>query len=69
MLQRELRKGFPETPIVVGTLANGSNVWYVLHADSYGKGLYQEGVSVLAKGSLEELIGAICAEIERLRKV
>ncbi len=66
LLQRELRKRLPEIPIVVGTLANGSNVWYVLDADSYGKGLYQEGVSVLAKGSLEKLIEAIGAEIEMI---
>ena len=65
-LQRELRQRFPETPIVVGTLANGSNVWYVLDADSYGRGLYQESVSILAQGSLERLIDAIVGEIGRM---
>jgi hypothetical protein len=66
LLQRELRRRFPDTPIVVGTLANGSNVWYVLDKDSYGRGLYQESVSILARGSLEQLIDAIAAEIGRM---
>lgn len=59
VLQRELRQRFPDTPLIVATLANGSNVWYLPDADSYGKpGLYQEEASVLAKGSLEKLIEA-----------
>lgn len=59
VLQRELRRRFPDTPLIIGTLANGSNVWYLPDADSFGKpGLYQEEASVLAKGSLEKLIDA-----------
>ena len=59
VLQRELRRRFPDVPLIVGTLANGSNVWYLPDADSFGKpGLYQEEASVLAKGSLEKLIDA-----------
>jgi hypothetical protein len=65
-LQRELRRRFPGTPVMVGTLANGSNVWYVLDAESYGRGLYQESVSILAQGSLERLIDAIAEEIVRM---
>jgi hypothetical protein len=56
VLQRTLRERFPGTPIVIGTIANGSNVWYLPDAASYGKGLYQESASVLAKGALELLI-------------
>ncbi|MBL8851913.1 MAG: hypothetical protein JNG89_19730, partial [Planctomycetaceae bacterium] len=67
ILQRELRARFPRTPLIIGTLANGSNVWYLPDADSYGKpGLYQEEASVLAKGSLEQLIDASTAAIRRL---
>jgi hypothetical protein len=67
VLQRELRRRFPNTPLVIGTLANGSNVWYLPDADSYGKpGLYQEEASVLAKGSLEQLIEASAAAIREL---
>jgi hypothetical protein len=43
VLQRELRRQFPGTPIIIGTLANGSNVWYLPDPQSYGKpGLYRE---------------------------
>jgi hypothetical protein len=63
-LQRELRHRFPHTPIILGTLANGSEVSYLLDAESFGKGLYQENVSVLAKGCLEKLVEGISKEIE-----
>ncbi len=66
VLQRQLRERFPGVPIVVGTLANGSNVWYLPDKDSYGKGLYQEDASLLAQGSLETLTGAIAVEIQKL---
>lgn len=62
-LQREIRRRFEGTPIIVGTLANGSGISYVLDSDSYGKGLYQENVSVLAKGCLEKLIEALAKEL------
>jgi hypothetical protein len=65
-LQRELRSRFPGMPIVLGTLANGSDVSYLLDADSYGKGLYQENVSVLAKGCLEKLVQEVSEEIRRM---
>jgi hypothetical protein len=66
VLQRTLRERFPETPIVVGTIANGSNVWYLPDAGSYGKGLYQESASVLAKGSLESLVSALITTVHSL---
>lgn len=66
VLQRSLRERFPGRPLVIGTLANGSNVWYLPDADSYGKGLYQESASVLAQGSLELLGDACSAVIEEL---
>jgi hypothetical protein len=59
LLQRQLRSRFPNVPIVVGTLANGSGISYLLDNDSYGKGLYQENVSILAQGSLETLIDTV----------
>lgn len=65
-IQRNLRKHFPETPLIIGTLANGSDVWYLPDADSYGKGLYQEDASILAKGSLEQLEAALIARIRNL---
>lgn len=66
LLQRELRRRFPLTPILVGTLANGYDVSYLLDQDSFGKGLYQEDVAVLARGSLETLIEAITAKLTSL---
>ncbi len=63
LLQRELRRRFPGTPIVVGTIANANDVSYVLDKESFGKGLYQEDVSVLARGSLETLIDAIAEQL------
>ena len=61
VLQRRLREEFPEQVLIIGTLANGSHVWYLPDAESYGKGLYQETASVLARGSLETLIDNISA--------
>ena len=66
LLQRELRHRFPGTPIIVGTIANGYDVSYLLDKDSFGKGLYQENVSILARGSLETLIDAIADKVSEL---
>lgn len=63
VLQRTLRDRFPGVPMIVGTIANGSNVWYLPDRDSYGKGLYQEDASILAAGSLETLIEELAAQI------
>lgn len=62
VLQRKIREHFPDTTIVVATLANGSVCWYLPEEQAYGKGLYQEDASILAKGSLETLIDAIIEE-------
>jgi hypothetical protein len=66
VLQRNLRNHFANVPLIIGTLANGSDVWYLPDADSYGKGLYQEDASILAKGSLEKLEAALIDQIEKL---
>jgi len=66
VLQRELRAAFPGVPLMIGTLANGSNVWYLPDRDSYGKGLYQEDASTLAVGALETLRDALIVQIGAL---
>ena len=66
VLQRTLRERFPDVTLVIGTLANGSNVWYLPDADSFGKGLYQEEASILAQGSLEAVIEAATATIREV---
>lgn len=66
VLQRSLRERFPGIALVIGTLANGSNVWYLPDSASYGLGLYEEDVSVLAQGSLERVLEASVAAIQEL---
>ncbi|MBI1312923.1 hypothetical protein GC176_16660 [bacterium] len=66
VLQRDLRAAFPDVPLIIGTLANGSDVWYLPDRDSFGKGLYQEDASSLAAGSLEAVRDALIDEIARL---
>ena len=63
VLQRELRRRFPGTALVVMTLMDGGRVAYLPTADTYGKGLYQETIAVLAPGSLETLIEAVAAQM------
>lgn len=65
-LQRALRRSFPNLAIIVGTVANGSNVWYLPDQESYGKGLYQEEVSIVAQGGLETLTEALSRGISAL---
>jgi len=69
VLQRNLRQRFAGIPLIIGTLANGSDVWYLPDKDSYGKGLYQEDASILDKGSLEKLEAALVQQIEKLLEV
>jgi hypothetical protein len=64
-LQRALRERFPRLPIVVATLANGSRPAYLPAAETYGKGIYQESIAVLALGCLEQLIEAIVKQVEQ----
>ena len=66
ILQTALRERFPETPILVATISNGWGPSYLVPADRYGKGLYQESIAVLAAGCLEELIDAATSRIERI---
>lgn len=63
ILQRELRRRVPDAAVVVMTLVNGGRVAYLPTADTYGKGLYQETIAVLAPGSLEQLIEQIAAQL------
>jgi hypothetical protein len=58
-LQRSLRARVPGVPVMVMTVANGSRALYLPRADTYGKGIYQESIALLAPGSLEALIGTL----------
>jgi hypothetical protein len=66
-LQSELRRRWPETPMVVMTLAGGWGPSYLPPRELYGKGIYQESVSALAPGCLELLTEAIGEEMKSLR--
>jgi hypothetical protein len=65
-LQVELRRRFPDSVVVLSPLAGALQVAYLLTAERYGLGLYQEEPSILAAGSLEQLTGAIAARIGSL---
>lgn len=45
-------------------LDSGVQVAYLLPEDRYGKGLYQEEPSLLARGCLERLLAAIAERIK-----
>jgi hypothetical protein len=62
-LQRTLRESFPDIPIFVLELANGSRCSYLPPAEIYGKGIYQESIAVLAAGCLELLTESISSRI------
>lgn len=64
LLQIELRRRFPKTPILVTTLAGGWGPSYLPPRELYGKGIYQESVAALAPGCLESLIEEIAAAVQ-----
>ena len=65
-LQEELRRRFPNLTLLVSSLAGDTEVAYLLRSEDYGKGLYQEEPSSLAKGCLERLADAIAARITKV---
>jgi hypothetical protein len=68
LLQTELRRRFPNIPIVVAAIANGWGPSYLPPADVYGSGRYQESIAVLAPGSLEEIVSQAAMRIRELLK-
>jgi hypothetical protein len=66
LLARSLWAAFDDYPILVAVLSNGWRPAYLPTADTYGKGIYQESIAVLAAGGLEALIDAVQAEISSL---
>lgn len=66
LLQSSLRQKFPQTAIVVCSLANGWGPSYLPPVELYDRGIYQESIAALAPGSLEHLIAEAAFRIERL---
>jgi hypothetical protein len=52
---------------VVATVVNGPRPTYLPPRETYGKGIYQEAVAVLAPGSLERLIETIGEQLHAWR--
>lgn len=65
-LQRTLRGRFEGTPLVVTTLTNGSLPTYLPTRETYGTGIYQETIALLAPGCLEQLAAEIGGKVSQL---
>ncbi len=65
-LQTALRERFREHPVIVSTVTNGWRPGYLPTAETYGRGIYQESIAVVAPGSLEALQEAIVAQVAAL---
>jgi hypothetical protein len=68
VLQTTLRARFPQHPVLIATISNGWQPGYIPPAETYGKGIYQEQIAVVAAGSAEAVIEAVSARIERLTR-
>jgi hypothetical protein len=65
VLQTKLRERFPDVPLLVATITDGWQPGYLPTAQTYGKGIYQEIISMVAPGSLERVIEELGAQVER----
>jgi len=66
ILQTTLRTRFPETPLVIATIASHWGASYLPPRELYGKGIYQETIAITAPGSLETVIETVGKKIEAL---
>lgn len=64
VFQTDLRRRFPGTPIMVATLAADWGASYLPTRETYGKGIYQESIAVVAPGSLEQVLESVAGRIE-----
>jgi len=65
-LQRALRQRFPGHALVVITLADDWLPGYVPTAATYGQGIYQETIALVAAGSAEALLEEITRRLRAL---
>lgn len=66
LLQVELRRRFPERVVLISPLWGDLQVAYLLPADHYGWGLYQEEPSLLGPGCLEKLVEAMAERCHQI---
>lgn len=67
-LQTELRARFPQRPIFVTTLTGGWQPGYIPPAETYGRGIYQEEIAVVARGSAEQIMKSIEEHLDPLSR-
>ncbi len=67
-LQCALRERFRQSPIVITTVVNGWRPAYLPTRETYGRGIYQEQVAVLAPGCLEAVIEAVALQLAAWQK-
>lgn len=65
-LQTSLRTRFRGVPIVVITLTSGWGPSYIPTRETYGKGIYQESIALVAPGSLEQIVEHVAHRIREL---
>lgn len=63
-LQRAVRAKFEQRQIVVATVVDGWRPAYLPTRETYGRGIYQEQVAILAPGCLETVTDSIAAQME-----
>jgi hypothetical protein len=62
LLQTALRAVAPHRPLLIATIAQGWGPSYLPTSDTYGRGIYQESIAIVAPGSLERVV----MEVERV---
>ncbi len=65
LLQRELRRRFPDRAVVVGNLMNGS-IGYLPTADCYEQNIYQVWQTPFARGALEAMLDAVTESMTQM---
>lgn len=66
ILQTTLRERFPQTPLIIATVASHWGASYLPPRELYGKGIYQESIAIVAEGGLETVIETVGKKIEAL---
>ena len=63
VLQTELRRRFPDRAVFVVTICDDWQPGYLPTKATYGRGIYQEQIAVVAPGSLETVLERIAEEL------
>ena len=59
LLQTKLRGSLAGQPLIVATIAQGWGPSYLPTRETYGRGIYQESIAIVAPGSLERIIDEV----------